>query len=72
MDKFYRHQRVEVTAMSGDEASVEWDGLECEVRDPNVMTILEESLIFLTPLADRPDGFERTPFFWPVECIRPV
>lgn len=70
MDKFYKHQRVELIAMPDEESSLEWEGLGCEVRDPEVVPILGERLVFLMPLADRPDGLERTPFFWPVECVR--
>lgn len=71
MDKFYRHQHVELIAMPGEESSLEWEGLGCEVRDPEII-ILGERVVFLTPLADRPDGLGRTPFFWLVQCIRPA
>ena len=70
MDKFYKHQRVEVIAIPDGVSGPEWDRLPCEVRSENIVELLGDSLIFLTPLADRPDGHERTPFLWPVQWVR--
>lgn len=66
MDKFYLNQRVEVVGMPG------WDGLLCKVRNEDVFIFDGEENIYLTPLADRPDGLERIPFYWPRDWIRRV